>query len=237
MKNFLIFILLVCIVSCGDDPISSIFKLKAVKNVQVSATEDEIDELKQQAEKYESLLGEKIETSDKLANVYESLGFQYIYRRNWTLAIEAFEKAIGYGNQKDTVYSKLAAAYANKGEQLNSNEDLNKAEHFYKKAISKNSGNIDARYGLGLLYYYAIDKKDAGLKIIKQITVETPTFYPARFALGRMFYEEGYKTQSLAVYQLIISDLNGEKETSLVKEYKKNASKNIDILISQGVGK
>lgn len=238
MKKIIILLLFVLsISSCGDDPISKIFKLKAVKNVQVNATDEEIDELKEKAAEYEGLLAEKIETSDKLASVYESLGLQYIYRRNWTLAIDAFEKAIGYGNDKDTVFQKLGAAYANRGKLTSEKKDLLKAENYYKKALELNTGNPDARYGLGLLYYYALGKKDSGFKLIKKITIDIPSYYPARFALGRMFYEDGLNSQSLAVYQSLLNDLNNQKENSLVKEYKKNASQNIDRLIAEGAGK
>ncbi|MBN1501380.1 MAG: hypothetical protein JW982_14565 [Spirochaetes bacterium] len=233
-KLCIIMILSAFLMSCGgDDPISRIFKLKAVKNVQVYATDDEIADLEKEAGKYEALVDKKIEASDNLVQVYESLGMRYLYRKDWNSAINALEKSISHGNEKDTVFQKLGTAYANRGAVLNSQDDFLNAEAYYKKTLSINNSNIDAKYGLGLLYYYKLDRKNEGYEIIRQLTVDIKDFYPARFAYGRMEYEENNKNAALGIFQSIYNDLSAVKENPEVADYKKSAKENIDRIISE----
>lgn len=234
MKKIIIF-LTICflLTSCGQDPISSIFKLKSVKNVQIYATDDEVEKLEKEAQKYEDIVGKKIETADKLSGVYESLGLRYIYRRNWDLAISSFEKSISYGNDKDQTFQKLGAAYANRGSLIDNREDLLKAETHYKQSLTINPTNIEARYGLSLLYYYKLNNKQEGQTILKKLVTDVKSFYPARFALARIYYEEQDYSASRAMYQELLHELNSEKKTPVVTEYKKKANENLNRLITE----
>ena len=100
-KIVLIIVMLFVLNSCGEDPITRIFKLKSVKNVEFTVSDDEIKSLEDKAVKYESVIDEKIEASGNLIEIYESLGIKYLYKGDWNSAIVSLEKSISHGNVKD----------------------------------------------------------------------------------------------------------------------------------------
>ena len=223
-----------CISGCGDDSwISDLFTLKSVKTVR----DENIEQLKKKASKYEKQLNEKLRSADSLSIVHQKLGEKYLDGKAWTSAIESFKKSIGYGRDTSFVHYSLAIAYANRGKGLASKADTEKAEHHYKRALEISPNNYDASYGLGILLFYSKQEREEGVRIMESLAQRKKVFYRARFALGRFYYELKKINKSLSIYENIHSDLERQTDSSEVKKYKKECRKNIERLMLELSGR
>lgn len=169
----------------------------------------------------------------RLADQYNLLGTIYVERELWTPAIDALNNSLKYGNNSPAIYYSLGLAYSNRSVQMNSGDDLDKAEACYRKAIEKKPGFHDSMYGLAVLLFYHRDKKEEAIKLVNEIVAVNPAFYEARFAQGRFLYETGSKQQALSVYQSLATDLEKLPPSQIVNEYKSNCKNNIETLMAE----
>jgi tetratricopeptide (TPR) repeat protein len=214
---------------CTSDEFLSFFELKSVKSVTGNRDSVDIDELLKDVKKYEKEINRKIEAGDKIGDVYEALGAQFLFRQNFELAIESYLTAISYGNSSDEIHNQLAAAYANRGRLTNTASDFDEAVHHYKIAIEINSDYAYAHFGLGMANFYGRDEKEKGVASVRQAVELDMALYEARFALGRMLYELDQKSESLRTYQSIIDDLKSDTSDQS-KSFQRDALENINRL-------
>lgn len=226
----LVIIVSVSIFAC--ERVKDFFTLGSVKAVK----SESLEELEKRAMEYETNTNKETGAGDKLAIIYQKIGDKYLERKTWTSAINAYEKAIGYGRDSSIVHYSIAVAYANRGKELQDKSDINKAEYQYKRAIEISPDNYDARYGLGILYAYLKNDKAKGLKIFKVLIALNDKYYSARFAVGRIYYELGEKKISLSIYEDLYSDLQKQKKSPQMEEYLKNCKINIERLMTELAG-
>jgi tetratricopeptide (TPR) repeat protein len=231
MKKIIIGILFISAISLGiyKYGVENLFTPGAVKRVREKTIERLIKDTKEAEGRYKN----QLEKADKVGKSYEKLGRKYLQNKNWTPGIEALNRAVEYGSSGARVHYLLGAAYANRGKELGSKDDINKAEVHYKRAIELNDKMNSARYGLGILAFYLKKETDKGIMIMKSIIRRDREYYSARFALGRFYYETGKKNRSLAVYEDLYSDLQKKKDSPLMKEYRKKTKKNISRIMME----
>ncbi len=225
MKKFIIGILFLSAITLGiyKFGLRTLFTPGAVKRVR----EKNIEKLVKNAEEAEGRYKKQLEKADKVGKSYEKLGRKYLQNRNWTPGIEALNKAVEYGSSGARVHYLLGAAYANRGKELSSMDDIKKAEIHYRRAIELNDKMNSARYGLGILAFYLRKDTGKGIEIMKTIVSRDREYYSARFALGRFYYETGKTSRSLSVYEDLYSDLQKKKDSPVIKAYRKKAKENI----------
>ena len=228
-KSIILITVLFVFSGCKDSSIEDIFAYKSVKNVK----KDEIVRLKQEAGKYEKKVAERMANTEQLGAIYQELGEKYNDRRSWDPAIDALKKAIGYGRDSARVHYQLALAYANRGVELDSSSDLDKAEHHYKKALSMQSLYPEARYSYSIFLYYQRDKKEKAIRMLEELVIAEPSYYEARFALGRFYYEDRNPQKALSIYEQLYADLEKQPESARVKEYRKNCRQNIERIMRE----
>ena len=205
-----------------------LFTPSAVQRVRAETIENLNKEIIVTEKKYK----EKLVTAEKVALLYKRLGKKLVYRKNWTPAVNAFKKAIEFGSSGSKVHHLLAVAYANRGRALSSSSDINKAINHYKIALSINNKILDTYYGLAMLYYYQKDLSKA-MGLLKKIIIMDSKFYSARFALGFILHEEGKYSQSLSIYEELLSDLEKRRDSSVMKQYKESCRNNISQLMQE----
>jgi tetratricopeptide (TPR) repeat protein len=166
-------------------------------------------------------------TMKRLAEQYNLLGMYYLDKRMWDMAIDAFTSSMKYGNSGAPAFYSIGLAYANRGNEKNSQDDLSRAESNYRKAIEISRNYADAKYALSILLFYHKNGKDEAQSLLHEIIAANKSYYPARFALGRFNYELGYREKALTIYQELASDLDRLPPSELVKEYKENCKNNI----------
>ena len=195
-----------------------------------------IEKLKKEAVLAEKEFMENIASSTKAERAgysYEKLGESYLKNKDWTPAVESLEKAIEYGRSGARVHYSLGVAYANRARDLDDKEDIKKAESHYKRAVEKNPAMIDASYGLAILTYYLKKDREAAIGMAKSIVAADPTYYNGRFALARMYYENGDPAASLSVYEDLYDALSKEEDSPTIREYRENCRDNITRLMAE----
>ena len=168
-----------------------------------------------------------------LANQYSRLGTIYIEKRLWGLAIENYEKAIGYGKDTPGVYYSLGLAYANRGSEKNDAADIDRAEANYQKAIAMQDDYYDARNALAILLFYHKDEKDRAIELMEGVVARNKKHYIARFTLGRFYYETGKLSRALSIYEDLSSDLDKLPPSRIIGEYRNNARDNIQRILTE----
>ncbi len=217
---------LLALFGCGDFSCPTSSPLRSSKS-------NAIADLKKKAAEYESR-PDKADRSDRLGQVYYDLGMKYVEDGNWDQAIQSFEKSMEYGKKSAAVQYYTAVSYANRGKQLEREEDIRRAEHHYRQAIGINPDYLDAHYGLAILVYYEKGDTATGTKMMEQIVVRSRTYYRAHFALGRLYYEQGKPEKALSVYESLYSELEKKSgDSDLIREYREQCAENIRQLMKE----
>ncbi len=209
--------------------VRDLFTLGAVKKV----CPESVDELEKRISEDEATFGKDLEQADRLAVDYNKLGEQYLKRKSWTPAITALEKAVGYGKSGAGTLYRLGVAYANRGMALKNRKDLERAEYHYRRSLRENGNFTDASYGLALLDFYGLKKKEEAVKIMKEIIFKRPSYYDAHFALARFYYEDGNFARSLNVYENLNSLLEKQRGSRRLDALKKKCRENISQVMVQ----
>ncbi len=173
-------------------------------------------------------------TVSRLAQQYGLIGTFYLERRLWDLTIDSFTNSMKYGNTSADAFYSLGLAFANRGVEKNSADDINKAEFNYRKAIEINSSQLDAKYALSiLLFYHRPEGKEEAQNLINEIILKNRAYYPARFANGRFNYELGNKEKALTIYQELAADLERLPPSGISNDYKAECKNNITRIMSE----
>ncbi|MCX8123918.1 MAG: tetratricopeptide repeat protein [Spirochaetes bacterium] len=210
------------------DIIKKIFVLKPVRVV----TQSEITRMEEELSELTSKSISNPEVINKIGVLYQNLGAKYNEREAWDPAIDALQKALGYGRNNPLVHYQLAIAYANRGSQLENKDDIDKAHIHYEKALQMDPNFTEAKYGLAILLFYEKENRQKAVQLMEEITKQKPTFYRARFALGRFYYENKDLNRSLSVYQDLYTDLE-KLDSPLAKEYKQACKENIQRITAE----
>lgn len=167
-------------------------------------------------------------TVRRLAEQYNLIGTFYLDRRLWDMAIDAFNNSMKYGNKSSNAFYSLGLAYANRGVEKNSSDDINKAEFNYRKTLEIDGSSLDAKYALSiLLFYHRENGKEEAQNLINEILSKNIAYYPARFANGRFNYELGNKEKALSIYQELAGDLEKLPRSSDSITYRTECANNI----------
>ncbi len=211
------------------------FNFGIVREYRVD-TDKNIQELK---EKIADLEKEKIKdtrTMNSLANNYSRLGTIYVEKRLWDPAIECYLKSMKYGKDTPGLYYSAGLAYGNRGAERDSREDIDRAEHYYKKAIAMQENYSDAQNALAILLFYHKEEKDKALSIIEEVVGRNKYNYMARFTQARFYYEMDRLPRALSIYEELNADLGKLPPSEIIEEYKKNCRDNIQRIMME-VGK
>ncbi|MGB4267638.1 MAG: tetratricopeptide repeat protein [Spirochaetota bacterium] len=208
--------------------LKKVFVLKSVRVV----TQNEVKRMEEELSELTSKSATNPEVVNKIGVLYQNLGGKYNEKGAWDPAIDALHKALGYGRNTPLVHYQLAIAYANRGTQLENKDDIDKAQIHYEKALQMDPNFIEAKYGLAILLFYQKDNRSKAVQLMEEITKQKPSFYRARFALGRFYYENKDLNKSLSVYQDLYTDLE-KVDSPLAKEYKQACKENIQRITTE----
>ena len=168
-----------------------------------------------------------VSTVKRLADQYALLGRTFLERKMWDQSIECYLNSEKYGGNGAAVMYALGVGYANRGYERGSETDFVRAEEYYRKSLEKHPGYDDALYGLGVLMFYHRNGKEEGLRLVTELAMKNPAYYPARFAMGRFNYENGDLQRALQIYQQLQQDLDRLPKSEIINSYKEQCSANI----------
>ncbi len=228
VKGFIIFFLVAAVAVLT----ARFFNCGLIREYTINSDKN-IEELK---EKIADLEKEKINdtrTMNSLANNYTRLGTIYVEKRLWDPAIESYLKGMKYGKDTPGVYYSIGLAYGNRGSERDSSEDIDKAEHYYNKAIALQENYSDAQSALAILLFYHKDEKNRALSIIEEVVGRNRNNYMARFTQARFYYEMDKLPRSLSIYEDLNADLEKLPPSEVIDEYKKNCRDNIQRIMME----
>lgn len=168
-----------------------------------------------------------VSTVKRLADQYALLGRTFLERKMWDQSIECYLNSEKYGGNGAAVMYALGVGYTNRGYERGSETDFVRAEEYYRKSLEKHPGYDDALYGLGVLMFYHRNGKEEGLRLVTELAMKNPAYYPARFAMGRFNYENGDLQRALQIYQQLQQDLDRLPKSEIINNYKEQCSANI----------
>lgn len=171
-------------------------------------------------------------TIGRLRDQYSRLGTIYLQKSLWDMAIESFGRSIGYGATPGVMYS-LGIAHANRGVERDSQEDIDRAESYYRKALDMKDDLNDARNALAILLFYHKDEKERALALAEEAVAREKKFYIARFTLGRFYYEMNRPEKALSVYEDLHAELEKLPPSEIINDYKNQCRDNIQRIMSE----
>lgn len=219
---------LILLLSCSDGCRCS----SSLRNYQVNA-DKKIADLTDTIKTLEAEKVKDIKTTDRLAGAYNQLGIIYLDKRLWDQAIVSFQRCIKLGYNSAAINYSLGLAYANRGNDTGTKDDIDKGEKYYQRAIELQNNYSDAKYALSLLYFFKMDKKDDAIMLLTEVVSSDRTYYKARFALARFLYETEKPDKALNVYEELYSDLEKLPDNQITLEYRDSCKANITRIMSE----
>jgi tetratricopeptide (TPR) repeat protein len=132
------------------------------------------------------------------------LGRKYLEIGSYNLALESFKEAEYVNPNSAFVKKELGECYYLLGrsavEQQEKDGYYSLSRKYYKAAIAIRPEFPAARYGYGLLLFFAYGDVYGAIEQMKQILSIEPENIEAHFALGRFYYEIGDLGKSLGEY-------------------------------------
>lgn len=200
--KILIIIIIIIFFSCGE--LDRTFS----RAKKLSASRDPKDWEKAIAE-YQKIIDYKVEAREKQGLLYRKLGDRFLALERWNDAIENYKKAIEVMPAYAYLYHQLALAY---GQLIKLAVDSAERENLIKntyenyiKALRLQDDYIDVRYGLGILYFYYMDRREEAIAQMNWILQREKKNIKAMFALARFYYELDDLKTSLEYYQKLVS--------------------------------
>lgn len=149
-------------------------------------------------ERFRRMAALTLKANRKRPYVLRELVQHYKAQKNWQRALEYLNELIELQPLDSRWYLKRGQIL---GERFDSDRDLEQAQNAFRTAIRlgedpASSVTLEARYGLGLLLAFRLDRKQQGAQQLRRVldareTVQNRMVHKeARFALGRLAYEE-----------------------------------------------
>ncbi len=208
------------------------FNIGLIREYTVNADRN-IEELKDRIAELEKEKIKDSRTMASLANNYSRLGTIYVEKRLWDPAIECYLKSMKYGKDTAGLYYSTGLAYGNRGAERDSREDIDKAEHYYRKAIAMQDNYADAQNALAILLFFQKNEKENALSLIEEVVGRNRKNYMARFTQARFYYEMDKLPRALSIYEDLNADLEKLPPSQIIDEYKKNTRDNIQRIMME----
>ncbi|HSR89413.1 MAG TPA: tetratricopeptide repeat protein [Candidatus Udaeobacter sp.] len=139
------------------------------------------------------------------------LGNDYMLQKNFSKAIEYYQKSIDLKKDYVGAYISLTAAYE-------ANKELDKAIETYRTILPLGSNNSEVLFNFGRLLYnrnQADDKSNAEKLWLQAVQIQ-PNYSNALYSLGLLYENRGDKAKALEYYYKV-KDLNPDNKDITAK--------------------
>ncbi|MFB6357351.1 MAG: tetratricopeptide repeat protein [bacterium] len=186
---------------------------KQLSNTGDLSDTEVVKNLKASNELLKKLASIKLEASTRQAYVLEKLVLRYE-------EMNMLKKAARYADQWVQLQPGDARAHLIRGRIYSKMANLDKhyarmAERAFQKALSFKPDLLEAKFGLGTLYAFRLDNVSKGREFLEEVALHTrvrakhiEVIKEARFALGKLEYEQGNYGVARKVFQKIV-DMDG----------------------------
>ncbi|MBN2402044.1 MAG: hypothetical protein JXN64_06570 [Spirochaetes bacterium] len=209
--------------ACGDVNCKEIMSGSPLRRYDVS---DRIEKINKEIAYLEKNDKDEQATT-RLGDLHEQLATIHLEKEDIETALLHINKAFAYKRNNPYLNFIAGLVYGNKGAKSGSKYEIEKAEHYYRQAISLKNDYNEALQALSILLFFYKNEREEPIKIMEGIYERLPSNYRARFTLGRFYYESGKKEDALAVYTALQSDLEKLPDSPIIREMLNNSSSNI----------
>jgi tetratricopeptide (TPR) repeat protein len=204
-----------------------------LRNRTTIPPEEAVVNIKKKIQDIESNEELKLRSIGHLTELYSQLGLKYLDLKLWDLSVEAYSTALKYGKREKGVYYSLGLGYANRGKELQNQEDLKKAEIFYEKALELDPEYYDVGYALSILLFFERQKKEKAIQLMEEMIRKKKAFYTARFALAHFYYDMKDISKAMAITGELCRDLARLPDSEIIIEYRKQCQENENRLLQE----
>jgi tetratricopeptide (TPR) repeat protein len=169
----------------------------------------------------------------RLGDLNEQLATIYIDKEDLDNALFHIDSAFKYGRNTPYLNYLAGLVYGNRGAKTGSKDEVDKAEKYYRQAVSLKKDYIDAWYSLAVLLFLYKNERDEPIKILEKIYTQSRSNYRVRFALGRFYYESDRKEDALEIYKTLQVDLEKLPDSPMTREYLSNCRENIQRIMAE----
>lgn len=196
---------------CGDNKFESAYETAQTLSADGSLTDTEsIKYFKSSQELLRELAGIKIKAEQRNLYVLEKLLDRYQNLDMWPRAIETAEKLIQLQPTNAEWYIRKGRAHVQMSTVSESHHEP--AERAFRTALEIDANSIRAHFGLGLLYGFHMDEVEKARRHLRKaayeipITVKNrPEVVDARFALGKLEFQNGRVNQAKEAFDSILN--------------------------------
>jgi tetratricopeptide (TPR) repeat protein len=195
-----------CRESVEEDSLTDLLEMESREGYAGrGVSEDRIEELTEAIERYREIVEEKVDAADQMGVYYKLLGQEYLDRRMYGLALEAFETATEIHPENATLYFKDGVSAgrlaSTRVDPVEERRLLELAEAYYRQGLSIDPTDGDLLYGLAILYVFELDLPEEAVPLMEQLVNRQPKNLSALFLLGRAYAEVGRTTEAVEAYE------------------------------------
>lgn len=165
-------------------------------------------ELEEDIEQYSKTAQTRPEDSQYPDMYHKLQAIYYLKLEMYNKAKTAIEKALLIDNDNDELFVRLAICEATLAKSaLNRNEAIRlytQAAESYESALSLDGDDVDALYGLAILYSFEIPDREEAVTLLHRLLEKDANHFRARFVLARTYYSQGRFASALGQYDKII---------------------------------
>ncbi|WP_455381750.1 tetratricopeptide repeat protein [Salinispira pacifica] len=168
---------------------------------------ERIKELQDAIDRYKKIVDQKVNAADSETEYYKMLALAYIDNKMYGPALDALTNAVRLEPENPVLfyYAAISAARLGKGalKEQEGQDDLQRAEKYYRRAIALDPTYTDAMYGLGVLLTFELNRPLDAEPVVKQLLSQQPNDTDAMFLLARIYVVTGRVEEAAAMYQKI----------------------------------
>jgi len=229
----LIVILLLSLLSCGGGSYLDLLQCNALRREKNKSLDDRISGIRQRIKELENDENKRKQFPLLMGDLYSNMGNRLLEAGQWDAAIDAFNNALKNGRGGHSVYYSLGLAYGNKASMSKNMEDINKAQWNYEKALELEPGYNTAKYSLAILLFFQKDEKAKAIAMMEEVVAANRSYFKARFALGRFYYDTDKIDKSRRVYEELSADLEKAPDSEIILDYRRQCGENLQNLMNQ----
>lgn len=218
-----VLISLILITSCGEERpewVESLSDLLPTRARRVAGNDRlgnrDIEELKVDLRRYESLIKEKVDAAEGAVTLYGLLAEQYSELGMYDLALDQYENLLLIEPANHVALNSAAIAAGQTALALPTLEEelvyLRRAQRYYERAIEINPVYRDPYFGLAVLHLFEFEDLEAAKALLLKALSLFPDDTRMLFLLARAAVLEERINDAIQIYDLIIETSGNEND-------------------------
>lgn len=192
-----------CDRSRDDFYLDNLAKIERSEKGPSRPSDERIQELKREIRRYRAEVERKVEAAQQLGIYHKMLAVAYMRREMYQAAYDSLKEALAWhpANAVLFYYSGICAAQMSKAAAgPEKTLWLERAETHYRRAVEIEPDNVEALYGLAILYTFELDRLADAERLVRRILGLRERHEDGSFLLANILYRSGRLPEAAALY-------------------------------------